>query len=426
MPSLTTLWENKFLRHNAIYFAGSMAVAFLNYLYHPILSRLLDLQNFGEVQAIFSLSVQIGIVLNVLGLVTLNIIANKEHDPSRESLLSDIQSIAIYVMLAVCAVLFLAGPSLERTFQFDSLTPFFILIILLLSSLPVTFRRSYLQAQHDFTGVSLSNIIISGGRLIAAIGLVLTGLGTFGALGALVVAQALALIYLLYKTRGTASLSLRLLPKISTPLLRELGYVTLTLVSIGFVSFLTSADILFAKAYFDPDTAGAYSGISTIARIIFFSTSSIAAVLMPSVRMNHTFKEHSRMFMHSLALLLLIGISALTLFFLFPFLIVHVLIGQKFLVYAPLLPRLAFVTFVASIVNLGIYYFLALREYRVLGVVLLGTIATIVPLTLYHRAPIEVVNGFLSGSTVTFVLLCGLFMRAWYVSSDAQPRTEAQ
>ena len=38
---LSAYWRDDFIRHNAIFFAGSMAVAVLNYIYYPIVGRLL-------------------------------------------------------------------------------------------------------------------------------------------------------------------------------------------------------------------------------------------------------------------------------------------------------------------------------------------------------------------------------------------------
>src|SRR5262249_32510346 len=69
-----------FLRHNAVYFAGSLLVAFLNYLYYPVLGRLLQPADFGEVQAVISLFLQAGVFLQVLGTVTVGVF-KKYPDP---------------------------------------------------------------------------------------------------------------------------------------------------------------------------------------------------------------------------------------------------------------------------------------------------------------------------------------------------------
>jgi O-antigen/teichoic acid export membrane protein len=76
-----------FLRHNAIFFIGSVAVGLLNYLYYPVIGRLLSPVAFGEVQTLISLFLQVAIFLMVLGLVTINIVANYKSDTERDAVI---------------------------------------------------------------------------------------------------------------------------------------------------------------------------------------------------------------------------------------------------------------------------------------------------------------------------------------------------
>ncbi len=393
-----------------------MIVAVLNYLYHPVLSRLLSVPQFGEVQAIFSLSVQIGILLSVLGIVVLNIAANAQEHPEREAVLADLQSLALYALGFCSLVLLIFSPQLARAFQFDSVWPFFILVLILLTTVPITFRRSYLQAHTDFKAVSTTNVIIAAGRLAIAAALVILGFGVGGALMGLVVAQLLALIYVYSKTRDARSLSFSLWPALSPLLKKELRYIWLTLSAFGFVAFLISADVLFAKYLFDPATAGAYSGISTVARIIYFSTASIAAVLLPSVRLNQAPEVHQRLLWRSLMMLLSIATPVLALLVFAPEFITKLLIGEKFIHFAYLLPRLACMTLVISIMNLFISYFLSLRRYTLLLAVAAGVIGIAAPLYMHHAVPLDIINAFLIGSSATLALLVILFL---YVSTHS-------
>ncbi|MBP6931477.1 MAG: hypothetical protein KBB62_02010, partial [Candidatus Pacebacteria bacterium] len=56
------LKSDVFFRQYAIYFTGSMVVAFLNYVFHPLLGRLLSPSDFGDIQALISLIAQSAIV----------------------------------------------------------------------------------------------------------------------------------------------------------------------------------------------------------------------------------------------------------------------------------------------------------------------------------------------------------------------------
>ncbi len=83
-----TLRESTFVRHNAIFFAGSLSIGLLNYLYYPVIGRLLHPNSFGEVQVLFSLFAQISIFFGILGLITINITANTADAAKRNRLIS--------------------------------------------------------------------------------------------------------------------------------------------------------------------------------------------------------------------------------------------------------------------------------------------------------------------------------------------------
>jgi O-antigen/teichoic acid export membrane protein len=400
-----------FVRHNAVLLVGSGAVAFLNYLYHPVLSRLLPLAAFGEVQTIVSLATQIALVLNVVGMVALHIVTNRDAGPERDALIRNLEGVTFYALVAVCGAIAVFAGALRDLFRFSSTLPFFFLALVLLATVSVTFRRSYLQAVHDFFGVSVANILIALGRLAFAVLFVIAGYGAAGALGALVAGNLLALAYLFLKTRGTDALRVGWRPAFSRELWRELRYAALALVCTAFILFLASADVLFAKRYFDPELAGAYSGISTVARIIFFATASVQTVLLPLIRLDDPPRMHRRLLYRSLALVVGLAAPVLAAFWLFPIAITRALVGEPFVPLAGLLPILGVVTLLTSVANLFTSYFIALRRYGALAVVAAGTLATVLPILATHEAPRDIAVGFLAGAATGVALFTAFFMR---------------
>ncbi len=56
MNALLERFKNDaFLKNAMIFLTGSGLVAFINYLFHPVLSRVLPVDSFGEVQALLAL-----------------------------------------------------------------------------------------------------------------------------------------------------------------------------------------------------------------------------------------------------------------------------------------------------------------------------------------------------------------------------------
>jgi len=171
------------------------------------------------------------------------------------------------------------------------------------------------------------------------------------------------------------------------------------------ITGMYSVDTVAVKHYFDAHTAGLYAGISTVARIIFFLTASIAAVLMPSIKLAHPAKQNRQTLLKSFALLACIGGAALLVFTLLPNVIIRILMGGKYLPYASLLPRLSLMIFIISILNLFIVYYMALRRYIVIPIVLLGVALTFGLLQMNHQTLQAVINNLLYGSLGMLALL---------------------
>ena len=313
LARLRSYYEDAFLRHNAIFFIGSASVAALNYAYHPILSRLLTLPEFGEVQTIFSLMLVATLVLNVIGVMTVTLEATP-GEPRGPALVADLQALTLYATIALTGALVALSPWLAYVFQFTSALPFIAFALLIVTALPLVFRRAHLQAQRDFWGVSLANILTALGRIFFAVIFVALGMGVLGALGGLIVGQLLALLYLYLKTRHARNLRLSFTLRPSRALVGELGHTSATLLATIAVTFLATGDVLFAKLYLAPEVAGTESGVSTVARIIYFATASIPFVLLPFIKSGDAVAARTRVMRQSLALIMLVSVPVLALF----------------------------------------------------------------------------------------------------------------
>lgn len=407
------LRKSAFVRYNAIFFVGSMAVGFLNYLFYPVLGRLLHPGSFGEVQALASLFAQIAIFLNVLGLITVNIVANYENAAVRNRVILELERLAVLIGLALLIIAVGAGGMLKHFFHFSSMWPFSALALAILVSVPLTFRSAYLRGLNYFGPVSVIGIVGSAADLLLAAIFVLAGLGTTGAILGLVVGQlaALSLAALQSQRHGFSEswrASLFRLPDVR--LIRpELKYALLVLVGSLGITGLYSTDIIVVKHYFDANTAGLYAGVSTVARILYFMTASIAQVLLPSIKLSHTPRENRLVLLKSFVLLAGVGGAALLAFTLLPRPIIRILMGSKYLPLAYLLPRLSLMLFIISLLNLFVLYFMALRRYAIALIVMINITVTYGFLRFNHQNSQAVVDSLLYGS-LSMMLSIGVWL----------------
>lgn len=408
MHIIDRLRHSQFLRHNMVFFLGSVAVGVLNYLYYPVLSRMLTPGAFGEVQTLISLFLQLSIFLSVLSLVAVNIVANADSQEQRNRLVLEFEKLALLISLVLVFLTLAFQSQLQSFLQFTSAWPFVLLALSILVTVPFTLRSAFLRGRQRFGLVSAGNLLGSGAKLLASATLVAIGLGTAGAIGGLVLAQSLACVFVVW---WSLRLGLQHVEgkRLRLPdwrlLIPELRYALLVLIVSLVVTVQYSIDIVVIKHYFDAHTAGLYAGIASAARIIFFLTASIALVLMPAVRMRNPAHENHSLLLKSLALFGVLAVPTVVLFCVAPKYIVGTLMGSSYESMSGLLPRLSIAIFFVSLINLLVTYFLALRRYGVAAATTLGALITYGLMLSNHSTVAAVVNGLLVGSVCMLALL---------------------
>jgi O-antigen/teichoic acid export membrane protein len=403
-----------FIRHNLVYFFGSSLVAVLNYLYYPVVGRLLSPADFGEVQAIISFFLQTAVLMQVLGLVTLGIIKKYPGERERAEVSAELEWLAILAGAVLFVLALLLTPWLTQFLNFRTPAPFVIFAVGIFIGIPTVFSNAYLQGMKRFGQLALAGIVASASKLVFSAAFVLAGLRTAGAVLGLAVSQVvmLAYTYILARPLGRPPVRPRRALPDFRPLRPELRYGLLVLATALTVNVILSIDILAAKHYFPPTVAGLYAGIATVARIIYWLTGPLSAVLIASVTL--TDPATNRAFLlRSLALTAAIGGSALAFFTLFPVLTITLLIGARYTVYAAQLPRLSLAIFILSLANILLYYHVALRRALVAPVALIGLAAMGILLIWQHQSIPALVTSLIEGSTILLILVSVMSFRSY-------------
>ena len=397
--------KDKFIKNNFIFFTGSMITAFLNYLYHPALGRIMDVESFGEVQAIISIFLFLAIFGGVFRNIVVNLVTNIKDKTEREKLILMLGKFAYYFFIAISFLLIIFSGQLREKLKFDSFWPFIVLSALLFLGNFFNIRQAILQGLNKFSEVSISNIIMAAGRLIFAVILVYIGWSSFGAITGMLVAQAVAFLYVLLKTKNHLALNKSKKIKINDKIKKELIYGILILAGTLCITFLYTFDVILVKYYFPANEAGLYSGIATIARIIFFITGSISAVLLPAIKIDDKKKENVKNLLKALCLVIVVGGAVLLTFFLFYDTVVNCLIGDKYLSFAGFLPRLSVLLFFVSIINILFFYLFAVRNKLLFFPAVFAPLMVIILSFFNHQSINNIINNFILGSVLTLISL---------------------
>lgn len=404
--AVATLKNSDFLRHNAVFFAGSVLVGALNYLYYPVLGRLMEPAAFGEVQTLVSLFLQFTILLNILGILTVNIMANYPDRSKAHHVIFELEKIAVYGALVLLVMSIAAGPWLQSRLQFGSALPFTALVLAFLASIPLTFRSAYARSQKRFGVASVSQLIGAGAKLMLSVGLVVLGLGTLGAIGGIVLAQLVAFFYAARWAGRLGFLRPRGVHYGKLPNLRiakpELKYVGIVLGGLLSITLLASIDVIVVKYFFDAHTAGLYAGIATVARIILFLGAPIAQVMMPSLTISRSARANQLLLLKSLGLTVAVSAPVLIACILSPGLLVELLMGSDYTAYASLLPLLATAIFVISLANLLCMYSLSLRQRAPTIIAAIGFVVGLGLIIIRHDSLHAIVSSILISASLIF------------------------
>ena len=395
------IMSSPFLRHNAVFFMGSLGVAALNYLYYPVLGRMLPPAEFGEVQTLVSIFTQAAIFLSILTYVTVHITVNARNEAERNETLLALEHSALLAGGAVLGVSLLGVPLLQSFFHFSSVWPFIALIAALGLSIPLMVRMSYLRGRKQYLKSSLADGVGSAAKLILSAVLVVVGLKSFGAMIGLALSQILSLAvatWWAYRAglRGFGLKRSHLNMEALRPQLRYAGAVFLALAS---VTALFSLDMFAIKHYFSPEQAGLYAGMTTVARIVFFVTAPFTGVLLTMVGLKQSRAKNLLWLFGTLVLTCTVGGAAVLFLVMLPELTIRLLVGGKYLMYAQYLPKLALAMLLLGIANTLLMYQIALRRYTSGFLAIAVTFFTVVFVAVRHNVPGQVVDDVLVGST---------------------------
>lgn len=393
--------SSPFLRHNAVFFMGSLGVAALNYLYYPVLGRLMPPAEFGEVQTLVSIFTQAAIFLSILTYVTIHVTVNARSDAERNDTLLALEHSALMVGGALLSVGLLAMPLLKGFFHFSSVWPFAALIAALALSIPLMVRMSYLRGRKQYLKSSLADGVGSGAKLVLSAIFVGLGLKSFGAVMGIALSQVFSLViaaWWAYRA-GLRGFGLRRTHLNLEALRPQLRYALAVFLALASVTALFSLDMIAIKHYFPPEQAGLYAGMTTVARIVFFVTAPFTGVLLTMVSLNQTRAKNLLWLFGSLVLTCTVGGAAVMFLAMVPDFTIRLLVGGKYLLYAEYLPKLALAMLLLGIANTLLMYQIALRRYTSGVLAVAVTFFTVALVALRHNTPGQVVDDVLVGST---------------------------
>ena len=402
-------FDGGFFSSSSIIFVGSFVVNALNYVFTIIVSRLMGVEEFGEVAALLSLFLIISVPASAVAMLMSREAAFRsvnDHGSIRDLFLF-LRKHVLAAGLGVWVIFLALTPLLSHLLHIPYI-PFFIFSMLAPLALIGSLQSGALQGLQEFFLLAKQNILSTLVKLGASILLVLAGLSVPGVMLALVLASCSGLVYGFFATR--AALGGNVGPRESTIDRRSIrSLFSVIFITTLMLALLSNIDVLLAKHFLPTFLAGQYGALSAVGKIIIYGVGAFVTVLLPFASAAHARGDGGDKRILGLSLFA-IGVSAFAawaLFSVFPELVVSILFGARYVAIAASLGTFAIAMGCIALSTALINYFVAIRNTSFVYLLMLAIAAEIALISFDHGSVEAVTRMLVVSSVLLLSLMCG-------------------
>lgn len=390
-----------------IMIVGSILVGTINFFFHLIFNNILGPTKYGEVAtliSIFTISSVSVIALSTVVVKYTSTYKGKGDYSSIKTLLTELTKKLSFIGILIFSLFFIFSSFIKDFLNLDSSYPVVMLGLSILFAFLFYINMGVLQGLLDFTFYTISNLIMASFRIIfPLIAVIILKFSVTGVMFAVALSILVAYLFSFYPLKflagekGKGELEWKGLLK----------FTAATLVTVLGLGVLSSVDLILVKHFFDPKEAGIYASASIIGKIILFSTAPIVQIMFPLVSERHAASRgYLHLLFYSLALVSLAGGVITLAYFLFPTLIVTVMLPKSAGI-IPYLGLFGILISIYSLVNVFVNFFLSVNKtavaYSTIGA---GFLLTVL-LWFYHSSLTQVI---MVGILVNLLLLSYLVL----------------
>jgi len=385
---------NLVIRGSLIVFFGSSLANLAAYLFHLSMGRMLGPADYGILASLISLSSFLSIPVAVLGIILVKFVSQTVNQRAKAGLfVSQIIKKSLVFGLLGLLLFFLAYPLLKDLVKINSFFPFLAVGLTFYWGIFMVISTSALQGAMEFFSLSFLTAFGSLMKLLIAFGLVWLGFGVNGAVSALACSVLLTAILGYFFLGKKLIIDYQRKINIQDCFEKINEYALMIFLSnLALTSFFT-VDIILARYFLSPLSAGGYAALSILGKVIFLASSSIVAVMFPLVSSwQAEGKNYTKILKLSFFLVFIFSIVISFVYFLFPRLIIEIPFGEKYLEFAPSLGLFAIFISLYSLCSLLINFYLSISKTRVIILPVLIAILQIALIACYHKTIGQIVK----------------------------------
>jgi len=297
----------------------------INYFYHPLMLKYLDINTFAEFESLISL-------FNILWVLTtwLSLFLVKEISINSSNM-SKIKSIFIYsnkslftIWVIFYFIYLLFSPIIANFLHFDSYLPIVLIGLIIIFSFQWTVLNAVLQWLKQFNFIALNGVLSSIFKIFCWIFFLFIWFKLYWAISWFLLTAIFWFVisysyvwFILRKYKVSWSLE-----DIRSDFKKEFSDIFQFFLIIFLLSIFMNIDIIVAKNLFDSEQVGIYSALSVFSKFLIFLGWAIETVYYPQIIEYKIYNVPKHFFRNSFLLIILLWISSLSFsYYLWPFIL---------------------------------------------------------------------------------------------------------
>jgi len=410
---ITNLLKTNTFQGIAIVTGGLFVGNVLSYLLQILLARFLSVSEYGIFTVLLSLSYIFTIPSTGVSNAIIKLVSELRAAGRFENLTAmfwKISALAFISGVAITAGLLAFRVPLAAYLNLESPNLFFYFGIFLVFLLLIVIPTAYLQGLLRFKDFAI--FVIVGGllRVLFPLILIFSGFGVRGVFVGMGLGFGFAYLcaLLLLKKNFTGYTDVPLQAHFKR--LFQLSYATL-LISVGMI-ILNNIDVVMVKHYFDAHTAGIYSALVTVGKVLLFGAGTVSVVMFPQISeltaKNISYKSKFKQFLVIQVALILAGIAV---FSVMPYFVTNALFGSKFILAAQYLPAFSVFVGLYVLINFMTLFMIAIDKHSIFIVQLPVILLQVILIYLFHTSLNQIILVNITVTALALLLIVLYYVR---------------
>lgn len=265
-----------------IFYAISGFTALINYVFYPVVSRLVTVEQYGEIQFLVSSFNQLAVGFVVLNILAIILALKTQNDAEKNEKVHSLNVVAgifasVLSIIGVGMLIIYAEP-----LQLSQPLAIIALGISLLVNVPLTTAIGHLQGLGRFVSAGVVGLVAALAKLFFSVLFVFIGWGVTGAIAGIVVGMLCAVVlgYLLLGKLTVVHSRKSLSHHLGE--LAHIRYLAVAgLLGLSLLTLLSTVDLIASRVTLTAEEAGQYAAVATLAKIILAIGSPLMWLALP-------------------------------------------------------------------------------------------------------------------------------------------------